>query len=240
MRINTNIRNLTNKSHIIECERFFIHFRALLIRFRGLLILFCASFTLNHTFKGVLFENLGEDRSVESACLIKTYSDMFQGESFDDMHVLFEINDYYLKKKYFVEFGLDKKLEDCLRNRTLIEYPTLYLVTAKDLSKYAIEEKCESLDSALAGTRIDEESSEPVEQAIEDDEIDEDVALESLSGKSESDLDDELVHKNDDTSRRQNGHEVQSKKVKTDHKGEAPVKKSEDYEIEEGEEIDSD
>ena len=40
MKINTNIRNMTNESHIIECERFF---RELFVH---VLLIFCCVFTL--------------------------------------------------------------------------------------------------------------------------------------------------------------------------------------------------
>jgi hypothetical protein len=62
-----------------------------------------------------------------------------------DLSVLYEIADHNSKKKYFIEFEMDETLEECLRNKTVIEFPSLHLVKQGHLNQFdiKIEEKRE-------------------------------------------------------------------------------------------------
>ena len=207
-----------------------------LFRFHTKSCLFASSETIREVlaqmyakFKGALFENISENDS--SVCLIKTFAGLFKEQNFADVHVLFEMSNFTLKKKYFVRFGLDQKLDECLRNKSLIEYPTLYLVTANDLDKYFIHENEEISSLQSKNHDINEEKDETNDKT-------EDVDENCESDKSTSDSE-EFFHKNADSS--------QAKSSSDLHDEESPTKKFKednakngDSEIEEGEEVDSD
>jgi hypothetical protein len=65
-----------------------------------------------------------------------------------------EVIDFDLKKKYYLKLDVDKKMEECLANRTLIEYPTFYLVKTSNLSEYPIEDPTRT--SHVTSTQPDE------------------------------------------------------------------------------------
>jgi hypothetical protein len=56
-----------------------------------------------------------------------------------DFNVLYEKADFNSKKKYFVRFDVNETLEECLRNKTVIEFPSLYLVKSEHLSQFDIQ-----------------------------------------------------------------------------------------------------
>ena len=58
------------------------------------------------------------------------------GTLMTDLHVLFEVVDERVSKRFFVEFELDDTIEKCLCNRSLIEFPTLFVVKTDDLVNY--------------------------------------------------------------------------------------------------------
>ena len=198
-------------------------------------------------FKNVLFENIYENedtQSMTSICLIKTFAAYFQNENFNGLNVLFEMSDFYLKKKYFLKFDVNSKLDECLRNKTLIEYPTLYLVTNNNLSQYLIKDQ-PNHNSKNPIMENDEANEEEQKQEVgmeaeteHGDENDDAFVEENSSNESSSDSE-ELFHKsshssqNKTSAQNQSNNESLAKKVKT-------VQQNEDYEIEEGEEIDSD
>jgi len=233
-----------------------------LFRFHSKASLFASSETLksiltqmHSRFKDVLFENIyksssDDDASVnddtQSICLIKTFASILKEENFTDLHVLFEVVDFYLKKKYFIKLDLNAKLDECLRNKTLIEYPTLYLVTTSNLSKYLIEDEhapqCSSKNASVEKSKqdeVEETQMEEEEEGENDEEIDSNVNAEENDSHSSASDSEELFHKNVNSSQlKVNASDQYSngnvtKKVKV-------VQQNEDYEIEEGEELDSD
>ena len=117
---------------------------------------------LNEKFKSSLFLELDE-----SSALVKTFGGVFKNESFEqDLNVLFEIKDYEKKKRFFVGFEMDKSFEECLRNKTVIEYPTLYLVTKRCLGEYVVKE------DTVVVNKVDMDKSEENVQ-MENEEVDE-------------------------------------------------------------------
>ena len=66
---------------------------------------------------------------------------MFATECFNDesIHVLQQIDDFERKKKYFLKLDLNDTLEAVLRNKTIIEYPTFFIVKPCDLKEYSIQ-----------------------------------------------------------------------------------------------------
>lgn len=94
------------------------------------------------------------DSSLDSsqASTIALYTDfnaVFESEDFSDLNVLLPITDFESKKKYFIKLDLNDKLEDALRNKTLLEYPTLYIVRTKDLGGYTIQQDVKSISKNL-------------------------------------------------------------------------------------------
>ena len=51
-----------------------------------------------------------------------------------DSHVLFKVVDEGMS--YFIEFELDDTIENCLCNRSLIEFLTLFVVKTDDMDNY--------------------------------------------------------------------------------------------------------
>jgi hypothetical protein len=220
-----------------------------LFRFHTKNVLFSSSETIKNIlkqmhakFKNVLFENIYENdhtQSISSVCLIKTFASYLQNENFNDLHVLFEMCDFKLKKKYFVKFNLDTKLDECLRNKTLIEYPTLYLVTTNNLSQYFIQDQTDQNEKELNKQNEEENDEARMEGDTENgDDNDEAFVEDDVSEKSTSDSE-ELFHKSAHSPQSKmnpigqfsNGDLVKKAKL---------AKCNEDYEIEDGEEVDSD
>ena len=56
------------------------------------------------------------------------------------LHVVYEEIDHACLKKRYVRFEKQRTLENCLRGRVVIEYPTLHLVKAENLSWFDVEE----------------------------------------------------------------------------------------------------
>jgi hypothetical protein len=232
-----------------------------LFRFHSKASLFASSETLKcilmqmySRFKDALFENIykGSDDAVsnddtQSICLIKTFSSILKEENFTDLHVLFDVIDFYLKKKYFIKLDLNAKLDECLRNKTLIEYPTLYLVTTSNLNKYLIQDEtqdaqCSSKNVSVEQSKkgeVEETQMEEEEEGENDEEIDSIVNAEENDSDSSTSESEELFHKNANSSQTKVNASDQcsngnlAKKVKV-------FQQNEDYEIEEGEELDSD
>lgn len=69
------------------------------------------------------------------------FKDIFENESFDKLSVLFEIKDFTEHKRFYLKFDLDQTLGDCLKNKTLIEYPSIFLVKSENLCEYEIIEQ---------------------------------------------------------------------------------------------------
>lgn len=77
--------------------------------------------------------------------LYASFGSFFENRNFDGLYVLFRIDDLEKKQKYFMKFNLDENLEILLRDKTIIEYPTLYVVKKDNLKDFLIktEEKDE-------------------------------------------------------------------------------------------------
>ena len=134
---------------------------------------------LNEKFKNSLFlDDLStnrEESSNVSACLMKTFGSTFKNESFeDDLHVLFEIKDYEQKKRFFVKFDMNKTFEECLKHKTIIEYPTLYLVAKNSLNEYAVKEDTVVVNQLESEEKAQERSEEMDESNGEEEEEEDD------------------------------------------------------------------
>jgi hypothetical protein len=95
-----------------------------------------------------------EDQTWRYICLYKTFNNPLEHEDLGELNVLMEVIDFDLKKKYYLKLDVDKKMEECLANRTLIEYPTFYLVKTSNLSEYPIEDPTRT--SHVTSTQPDE------------------------------------------------------------------------------------
>lgn len=116
------------------------------------------------------------------------FKNLFEKEDFKDLNVLFQIEDFKLRKKYFIKFDWEKSLVECLKNRSLIEYPTLYLVKNENLNEYEIieEEKVKEVETS----NKQEEDNQKAEAEAKDkaaQEEEEDEGEMSESGEEESD-----------------------------------------------------
>jgi hypothetical protein len=84
------------------------------------------------------FKEVGVLYNLES---IEEADDSEQNKILSDMNALYEIVDFRNGRKYFIKLDLNKTLEESLKNKTIIEYPSIYLVKNSDLEKFAIEEE---------------------------------------------------------------------------------------------------
>lgn len=85
------------------------------------------------------FDTSMDSSQASMVALYTEFNTIFQSEDFSDLNLLFQVIDYNSKRKYFVRFDLNQKLEDVLRNKTILEYPTFYIVKTADLGDYSIE-----------------------------------------------------------------------------------------------------
>jgi hypothetical protein len=139
---------------------------------------------LNEKFKSALFLS---SETGESSALVRTFGSVFKNESFEqDLNVLFEIKDYERKKRFFVGFEMDKSFEECLSNKTVIEYPTLYLVTKSCLGEYVIREDTvvvNNVDMEKSEENVQMENEEVNEssEGVEEEEEEEENEAENLN-----------------------------------------------------------
>lgn len=107
--------------------------------------------------------------------LYNSFNDTFESK-LKDLNVLFRIDDYERQEKYFIQFNLDDKLEDLLKDKTIIEYPTLYLVKSECLDKYVIKkEEKDELNILTKSLQIDPEAAAAVKaKDLEDGECEDD------------------------------------------------------------------
>jgi hypothetical protein len=54
-------------------------------------------------------------------------------------------------RRTYVKLSLDQRLDECLQRRTIIEYPTLFVVTAQDLHKYPLNSVAEVTNGQKRG-----------------------------------------------------------------------------------------
>jgi hypothetical protein len=66
----------------------------------------------------------------------KQYGAEFENEKLNEINVLLEQVDYELKKRYIVLLDMSSSLEQSLAGRTIVEYPTLYVVNRNRLIEY--------------------------------------------------------------------------------------------------------
>lgn len=93
----------------------------------------------------------------------------------EQVHVLFQVTDLSRQTKYFVEFDKSKTLEECLKHRTIIEYPSLYLIRDEDLSNFKIEKETETSQTNGNGSSQSEH-----EEGSEKDEEEEEKSPETI------------------------------------------------------------
>lgn len=75
----------------------------------------------------------------QAIALYTEFNESFEAADFDDLNVLFQVIDVGKSRKYFIKLDLNESLENVLRNKTLLEYPTFYIVKTENLSSYDIQ-----------------------------------------------------------------------------------------------------
>lgn len=153
-------------------------------------------------------------------------------DTINDLHVLVQRVQKEKGGKYFVALDLDKSLNDSLRNHTIIEFPTLYVIRSRDLNGYQVRES--SVESLTYSNDGDDDNDD------EDRSSSKKSTAESISSRS-SDPSNDL--KRSRSNSEESGEEdlPASKSIRTND----PVPQSttaklvpDDYELEEGEELD--
>ena len=136
------------------------------------------------------------------------------------------MNDFSQKRKFFVKFDLDKNLGEILEKRTIIEYPTFYVVKKENLGEYDL------VDEGDLKKQV-QNDQETIPQKSNDNKIEKSDKLENMEREDgevedESDEDEEMHYLNPllDPSRKNENSTTQNKKIKLDKK---------DDEIEDGE-----
>lgn len=168
-------------------------------RFDTKRVLFCSKESLKSTllnfykkFKADLFDKgqnkyLKEDeiKLKKLNCLYEQFGGLLESEDFRDLNVLYEVQDLRLKKKFYLNFDLEKSLEECLNGRSMIEYPSLFLVRTKSLQEYEIVNRVEK--------EVDEPNDEKESPDLEEnDDGDKDEGeLDDESDKSENEDEEE-------------------------------------------------
>lgn len=93
----------------------------------------------------------------------------------DDLNVLFRIDDYEKKQKYFIKLNLEDNLEQLLKDKTIIEYPTIYIVKKECLNQYLIQQEIkDELNIMTKSLTIDSSSKVASSGDLEDGECDTD------------------------------------------------------------------
>lgn len=120
-------------------------------------------------FKSDLFNSSNRELDQKFCHIFET------GDFKNDMSILYEIVDLKARQRYFVALNLDKSLEENLLNKTIIEYPSLFIVRNQDLADFDIREY--------------NQINDPITEMVEEEEKDED-------GTDEDDEDGEgkLIH----------------------------------------------
>ena len=110
------------------------------------------------------FDTSMENSSQASIIALYTeFNSFFQSQDFSDLNLLFEVADYESRRKYFIKFDdLEQKLEEALRSKTILEYPTFYVVKTADLSSYHI-----ASSPSLEAIRTKNEHVEPTQKRSE-------------------------------------------------------------------------
>ncbi|CAF0847562.1 unnamed protein product [Brachionus calyciflorus] len=131
--------------------------------------------------------------------LNEQFKDMFESDSLNDLNILYEIRDFKEKKRYFLKINLDSSLEDCLKNQTMIEYPSLYLVHSNNLCEYEIIENSVNIlknNEEEDQKEINNDKSKEEENGEEREEDDEEGEIEAFDqSESESDHEENLPKK---------------------------------------------
>jgi len=95
-------------------------------------------------YKAELFDvAVQRSNKASNVALYTEFNRDFETGNFDDFNVLFQVIDHDKRSKHFVRLDLDAKLGEALRDRTVLEYPTLYIVRNANLGEYrmGVEEK---------------------------------------------------------------------------------------------------
>ena len=205
-----------------------------LLKFNTRTTLFSSNETLRNglikfyqKYKTDLFEQ--SDRSAKSTSPVSLYTSfnaIFQEEKLENLNILFQVNDFSQKRKFFVKFDLDKNLGEILEKRTIIEYPTFYVVKKENLGEYDL------VDEGDLKKQV-QNDQETIPQKSNDNKIEKSDKLENMEREDgevedESDEDEEMHYLNPllDPSRKNENSTTQNKKIKLDKK---------DDEIEDGE-----
>lgn len=80
------------------------------------------------------------DSSLTSTIALYTeYNSVFESANFKELNILMQIVNIEKKRRFFIKVDLNETLESVLKNKTLLEYPTFYIVKSCDLGVYTIE-----------------------------------------------------------------------------------------------------
>lgn len=85
-------------------------------------------------FKSDLFNSTNRELDQKFCHIFET------GDFKRDTSILYEIVDLKVRQRYFVSLDLEKSLEENLLNKTIIEYPSLFIVRNQDLADFDIRQ----------------------------------------------------------------------------------------------------
>lgn len=104
-------------------------------------------------YKSDLFEPSSHKTKVETdssqnfLALYTEFDPIFKTENFTNINILLPVTDFEKKKKFYVKLDLNETLENSIRKRTLLEYPTFYIVKDEQMSSYRLEKDIEETTS---------------------------------------------------------------------------------------------
>jgi hypothetical protein len=110
----------------------------------------------------------------------------------NELSLLYEVVDVEMRKRYFLRLDLEKSLEENLMNKTIIEYPSLYVVRNEDLGWFKVVDEAEKINEE------EEEEEEEKEEEEEEDKMNGDKVTAVGEGEDENDeeyLEDESMTK---------------------------------------------
>ncbi len=127
-------------------------------------------------YKNELIESAASNSSlVNPMSLYASFNTYFENNNFQELNILFRIDDYEKKEKYFIELNLNDSLEQLFRDKTIIEYPTLYIVKSNCLHEYLIKkEEKDELNIMTKSMKIDTNNKIKSSDDLEDGECDDD------------------------------------------------------------------
>ena len=176
-------------------------------------------FSSRDSLREILTKFYAKQKS-ELASINTKFGEIFPNQQYDEIQVLYQFFDFQQRKKYFIKFDMSKALEENLRNQSIVEYPTLYIVKTSDLGDFEIQQqplynteptKPSSQDKQQSGAPEDED-----EHFYDDDIIQEGDSVQTLNPNVQQQEHEEEEDEEDDELEDEPPEEISNKKFKND------------------------